>query len=437
MTAASVHPARACGSARGVPLGVSVDRLRGALLWLTGMAGAFGFVDPSPYELVSLLTVFFFAVTGLAVHAALLPLALLLALYNIGFSIAVVAGPDAPDTTSWVLISWYLSATALFFAAVLGVDTERRLAFIVRGTMVAACIASVAAIIGYSRLFPGLSDLLLRFDRARGTFNDPNVLGAFLGFPMLVALGRVLTGRARDARRGSLWLALFATALLLSFSRGAWAQFALSAGTLTLLGFLTSRSGAGRLRIVIAAVVGAGLIAALVAALLSIDSVAELFKERASLEQSYDLGRIGRFGRYELGALLALDHPLGLGPLQFRTLFVEDPHNAYLNAFLSGGWLSGVCYLTLSLVTLVLGLRYAFVATPWQPAYLAVYCAFVGAFGESLVIDSNHWRHYFLLLGVLWGLMIAARRYLAPRPRTARVRPLPVRLGLAQPARAA
>ena len=34
---------------------------------------------------------------------------------------------------------------------------------------------------------------------------------------------------------------------------------------------------------------------------------------------------------------------------------------------------------------------------------------------ESFVIDSDHWRHYFLCMGVLWGVFIAAR----PPPRTA------------------
>ncbi len=43
----------------------SVERLRGALLWLTGFAGAVVFMEPSPYEVASLLTIFVFALTGL------------------------------------------------------------------------------------------------------------------------------------------------------------------------------------------------------------------------------------------------------------------------------------------------------------------------------------------------------------------------------------
>ena len=42
--------------------------------------------------------------------------------------------------------------------------------------------------------------------------------------------------------------------------------------------------------------------------------------------------------------------------------FPEAPHNIYLNSFITGGWISGAAYLTLTLVTLVAGLRFVFVA---------------------------------------------------------------------------
>ena len=34
---------------------------------------------------------------------------------------------------------------------------------------------------------------------------------------------------------------------------------------------------------------------------------------------------------------------------------------------------------------------------------IAVYSAYTGMMIESLIIDSDHWRHVFLLLGVLWA----------------------------------
>ena len=81
-----------------------------------------------------------------------------------------------------------------------------------------------------------------------------------------------------------------------------------------------------------------------------------MFKQRASFDQSYDEGRFGRFGRHILGAEMALDLPFGIGPLQFNRYFPEDTHNSYLNAFMSGGWISGVCYPALVFVTVDHGL---------------------------------------------------------------------------------
>jgi hypothetical protein len=73
-----------------------------------------------------------------------------------------------------------------------------------------------------------------------------------------------------------------------------------------ILRFLTSRSGTARIRILIIAVFGVLAVGALVTVLLSSGKVADLFSERASIELSYDVGRYGRFGRYGLGADLAL-----------------------------------------------------------------------------------------------------------------------------------
>src|ERR1044072_3941887 len=86
----------------------SVERLRGALLGLTGFAGAIAFLESSPYAVDSLLTVFVLVCSGLSVRPAFMPLFVLLLLYNTGFSRAVlqITGETKPFT--WVAISWYL-----------------------------------------------------------------------------------------------------------------------------------------------------------------------------------------------------------------------------------------------------------------------------------------------------------------------------------------
>src|SRR5262249_32040000 len=176
---------------------------------------------------------------------------------------------------------------------------------------------------------------------------------------------------------------------------------------------LTSPSQKQRSRIIVIAAVAVILAAALVAVLLSLDVVADMFKQRASLDQGYDSGRFGRFGRHALGAEMALDLPFGIGPLQFNRYFPEDTHNSYLNAFMSGGWLSGVCYPALIFTTVIIGFRYIFVRVPWQKTYIAIFAAFLGTVGESFIIDTDHWRHFWLMLGTMWGMFAATQRYQA------------------------
>jgi hypothetical protein len=394
-------------------LRISTERFRCLLLWLTGVSGAIVFIEPSPYEAMSLLTLAMFIVGGLTLSPTLMPLAVLLVLVNIGYGISGWTVIDEDGVAMWLVTSWYMAITALFFAAVLGANTEARLKALTRGCVIGGVIASFAAIIGYFRVFPSLNDLLLLYDRARGTFKDPNVLGAFLIFPTLLALQPVICGNLRQALKGSVLLGILVPAILLSFSRAAWGQIVYTAAIMLALTFITTRSPSHRLRLVLLSIAGAVTVSIFIAALLSIDSVDELFKERASLHQDYDVGAQGRFARHILGAIFALDKPVGVGPLQFHKYFPEDTHNSFLNAFMSGGWLAGECYPALMILTLVYGFRAVFVRTPWQQTTITVFAAYFGVMSESFIIDIDHWRHAFLLLGLMWGLIAAARMHQA------------------------
>jgi hypothetical protein len=400
----------------GGALTVSTESMRGLLLWLMAFAGAFVFIEPGPYEIVGLVGIFLFGLTGLSLRPALMPLALMLIVLNIGYAIAVVPVADETKSVTWVLISVFLAVTAVFYAAISSADTQARLAYLLRGYIAAALIASLAGIVAYFRLFGSLSDPFVLYGRARGTFNDPNVLGAFLVLPAALLFQRILIGRpSAMIRNGALLLVLLA-GLFLSFSRGAWGQFGLVALVVMALSIVTAPSAKSRIRIVSIAIMGAVMGAIFLGALLAIPQVADLFNQRATLDQSYDVGHFGRFGRYVLGAQLGLERPLGIGPLQFSRFLGEDPHNSYLNAFMSGGWLSGFAYLTLTAVTLVGATRFLRADTPWRSTYQVIYAAYLGVAVESAIIDIDHWRHYFLILGVLWGLMAASRPYLAVAP---------------------
>jgi hypothetical protein len=294
----------------------------------------------------------------------------------------------------------------------LGEDTERRTQVYLQGYILAAVITSLIGVAAYFRMLPS-SEMFIRAMRAASTFKDPNVFGPFLVLPGLIAMQRMMFGRPRAVILNGVVLLIIAAGLFFSFSRGAWGHFAASAVMMMFFLYVTAPSGGQRLRVIVFAVMGVAAIAVLILALLSISGVGALFKERASLVQNYDAGHLGRFGRHLLGALLALDHPLGIGPLQFSKYFPEDPHNSFLDSFMAGGWLGGFAFIALVLVTVAIGLRHVFVRTPWQPTYCAVYAAFLGEVGESYIIDVQHWRHYYLIMGMVWGLLVAGRA--APR----------------------
>ena len=392
--------------------------LQRALVWLAGASSAIVFIEPSPYEIVTLVATVIFFTTGLGLRLRLVFMPLLLALFllNVGYTIGAVPVLDSTGVANWIATSWYMAVTVIFFAMVLSEDTEARLDMLRRGLIVGAMVAAIAGIAGYFNLVPGGHDLLTLYDRARGTFKDPNVLGAFLILPALLVLQSVVSDRLGKSFRSSIAFGIMSLAILLAFSRAAWGGLILTAAFMLALMVLTSRSQAKRSRIIVMAAVAVIIGAALVAVLLSFDSVAQMFKQRASFDQSYDEGRFGRFGRHILGAEMALDLPFGIGPLQFIRYFPEDTHNSYLNAFMSGGWISGVCYPALVFVTSLLGFRYIFVRVPWQRTYLAIFAAFLGTVGEGFIIDTDHWRHFWMMLGAMWGMFAAAQRWMASAP---------------------
>lgn len=398
------------------PLSAPVARVRlatiqHALIWLVGACGAIVLIEPSPYELATLAAIVFFFATGLRMRPVFITLLILLVALNAGYTVCSVSLMDRPEVVTWILTSWYMAATALFFAMVLSEDTESRLEFLRRGLIAGAVITSLAGILGYFRVLPGAHDLFTLYGRARGGFKDPNVLAAFLILPAMFSLQTVMTAPLRKAARSAIALAIIGLAILLAFSRASWGLFVgCSVCTVTLM-YLTSPSRAQRLRIVTMMIAAAVAAALLVAVLLSLDSVADLFKERATFSQSYDSGRFGRFGRHSLGFQMALDLPMGIGPLQFSKFFPEDTHNSFLNAFMSGGWISGIAFPALIVITVVMGFRLIFTRVPWQRTYLALFSVFLGTVVESFIIDVDHWRHFWMMLGAMWAMFAAAHAY--------------------------
>src|SRR2546423_11538630 len=134
--------------------------LQRTMVWLVGASGAVVFIEPSPYEIATLLATVVFFATGMRMRLVFMPLLLLLFLLNVGYTIAAVPVMDRPNVANWVVTSWYMAVTVVFFAMVLSEDTQARLDMLRRGMIFGAMLAALAGIAGYFDLVPGGRDLL-------------------------------------------------------------------------------------------------------------------------------------------------------------------------------------------------------------------------------------------------------------------------------------
>lgn len=370
-----------------------------------------GFVirEPAPYDLYMAGLIAVWALFGLRISKPVLPLLVLLVTMNIGGMVAMTQMADLASTPLYLAVSLFLAFTAVFFAAVTEARPDiYRLIFL--AYVVSAVITALLGIAGYFHAFPG-AEIFTKYDRAAGAFQDPNVFGPFLVLPGIYLLYLLLTGPVSRMPLLAVPLLIITAGIFFSFSRGAWGMFAVSAILLTGTLFLQSNSGKFRLRVVVMSTAAVSLLVLAVLVILQLPGVSEMFSNRAHLEQSYDTARLGRFARYTIGFQMALEHPLGIGALVFGTIFGEDTHDIWLKTLMDYGWLGFVSFLTLTLWTIAAGFRILLRDRPWQPYLLCAYVAFIGNIALGTVIDIDHWRHLYLLLGLIWGAIALEYRH--------------------------
>ncbi|WP_018898670.1 O-antigen ligase family protein [Rhizobium sp. 2MFCol3.1] len=371
-----------------------------------------GFVisEPAPYELWMAALVGLWFILGLRISRYTVPLLALLITFNVGGMLSLTQMKDLADGPMYVAVSTFLALTAVFYAAIIE-DSHRRLPLIFNAWTFAAVITSMLGILGYFHAFPG-SEVFTLYDRAKGAFQDPNVFGPFLVPPSLYLVHGILTGNLRAAPIKAAALLILALGVFLSFSRAAWGLFLLTIILLIFVMLLKERSGAFRLRILVLSLAAILMMVASLVIALQFPKVSDLFSTRAQLVQQYDGEHLGRFDRHRIGFTMMMERPLGIGPMVFGTIFPEDEHNIWLKSLTTYGWLGFVSYVGMLFWTFYLGFKNLLKNRPWQP-YLMI--AWIGVLGHAAignVIDIDHWRHVYLLFGVVWGCAALEARHM-------------------------
>lgn len=390
------------------------SRLKTLLSWAVALwvfSGSIVITEPSPYEVGFLVVLAVSLLTGsFAFRRSTLGL---LILWITFIPFAVIGAFQATftplnDALVFQVVTIFLFFTSYWVANYVAEAPQERMRLVMGAYTVAAVLSAMAGTLGYLGLIPG-QELLTLYGRAKALFNDPNVFGPFLILPGMYALQRVLLGSPKRAFWGAAIFMAITVGVFASFSRAAWGHLAASSLIVYLLCFFLVAHAREKARMLILALFGMLMLAVAIGGLLSIPSVQRLFETRTAA-QTYDEGDSGRFGRQGYAFELALEHPWGIGPLEFRNLRVkEEPHNSYVNVLHVYGWGGGFAFILFIGTTLWRGISFVAKSSPNRPLLIPLVAVFVPLSIEAAIIDVDHWRHFFLVGGLIWGVTAGYR----------------------------
>jgi O-Antigen ligase len=368
--------------------------------------------EPAACDLFFAISFIFSFACGLKISKAVMPLFLFLLIYNLSGLFSYILIPvDLLDAKAYLIGLAETSASGVFIAAYIQEDPARRYQQIIRAYWIGATIGSVLGLCSYFKVEP-LYALFPDFaGRAVGGYKDPNVFSTWLVLPAITMLQAFILGKLRINLLSAFSFIVIFAALFLAFSRGAWTNAVMAAGLMTIFTFILSPTRGVRRRIAFSALIGFALLSLAIAIMLSIPQTRDLFLDRFTLLKSYDAGETGRFGN-QLNSIPMLQQlPFGFGPYQFAGIFGLAPHNTFLNSFASAGWIGGSAYITLIIANLIVGAKAMFTRTPFQPMAIAVYACLIGVMFQGIQIDTEHWRHFYWMVGLTWGFFAASLIY--------------------------
>lgn len=400
--------------------GVACSRKALLLYTMLGLSTCIAFIEPSPFEVLGVVALIVYAgnmrksswwrVSGSFTATMLLALSLfvLLQLVPIAFQARSTAG-----SAFYAGVTTFLIMIAVHLGRLHGTNDARFSAFLAGY----ACAALLSALLALATLHPAtalLPDLLQLGSRPKAFFKDPNVLGPYLIAACVVFLE--VAGRARGARTVLFILCagLCAAGVIASGSRGAWVNLAI---VLAIYGVLSSRRQLGMLTLLaVFAVVP-------VAAFLMGDSTSEivdLYGSRAQL-QNYDSDR---FAMAQEAVELGLRYPVGVGPGEVSAYLglSMDPHNTYARIWAENGPVSLILFLIFLLLLLTHVLQEC-IGRSLHPPFICAVSLLAGALVNAAVVDTLHWRHFWIIVAVCVFSFNPYRRPAERRARQLRVHP--------------
>ena len=253
------------------------------------------------------------------------------------------------------------------------------------------CIAASLGIVGFALHI----DDLIWDERAKAFLDDPNMYSAFL-IPGIFCCLYMLSLRRRSFIYGCA-LAILVIGIVIGFSRAAMGSLAIW-GTVWMI-FLNRRNLAKAA--IYAVLLPIIVVAAGLFAYFFMDEFAAKLAQRFTLAMEYDKGQGGRYSRYLLSLSFILDNPLGMGMFEIDKYFPEPIHNIWLSSFMNYGWLAGVSWTLL--VILSCWVTFFNFRLTRSSICILFFVSWMGVFSCALLHQAERWRHFWMFAGLLWG----------------------------------
>jgi O-antigen ligase len=331
--------------------------------------------------------------------------------------LSAIFAVDPMRAGRFFLITAYLAVFGLWLTSY--ADSPRRARLLMISVLAGGAASSVLGVTAVLVSIPG-GERLQESGRAKALFEDPNVFGPFMVLLAVIVASEMLEPRLlrmRQAYKVVLFL-VFAAGILFAYSRAAWLNAAVAFMTILFVYALRRRGGKKAFYLLLTLMTAL----ALLAVALAVSGSFGFLEERARF-QSYD---VQRFGAQRTGIEVVARHPFGIGPGQFEDFVPISAHSLYVRTLTEQGILGLVVMLAIVIVTLGFATRSVVLGRDTYGIGSApLLAAWAGLIVNSAFVDTLHWRHLWLVAGLIWAG--AMRRQTGRRPvsTSSEVRPAP------------
>ena len=309
----------------------------------------------------------------------------------------------------------FLYLTLIVFASVAANLPTIYISKLYSAIIFSALIAGILGVLAFFRFLPGPVEWYFRSNdgvRLAPFFQDPNVYGPFLCLGVAITL--TLFWDSKKVPLALLLLPVMFLPLLLSFSRGAWLNMAVTLLAFACFTFLFQKDRQVTKRFLLTGLVM--FIGMIVAFPIVVDAigVGDFLQSRSRI-QAYDSVR---FGAQFTAIELSMENPLGIGPGHYvgrntfpNSHFHLDAHNLFLNVLVERGWLGFISFSAFIIFVVKVGFE-TIIRHPQRSKYsIALLASFTGLLANSMFITSLHWRHMFVIIGLIFAEYVIYKRH--------------------------